>query len=177
MARQGRRPRWTKAERERVLELAAQGASQRAIAEAIFGDARLRGRVERILAAEAAASNGPNLPHASAAQGAAGEPFTPESDLELFREPRLPLGTSDARERSPSLARKDLCLYLAVEAADDAARHCLLEPVRVADGDDFVADVNSVGIRDLERVEERGRGLDFDQGNAFDASLPTTVAG
>jgi hypothetical protein len=86
MARQGRRPRWTGAERERVLELAAQGASQRAIAETVFGDARLRGRVERILAAEAAASNGPDLPRSSAAQGAAGESFTPESDLELFRE-------------------------------------------------------------------------------------------
>jgi hypothetical protein len=84
--RQGRRPRWTKAQRERVLELAAQGASQRAIAEAVFGDARLRGRVERILAAEAAASNGPDPPRTTAAQGAFGEPFTPESDLELFRE-------------------------------------------------------------------------------------------
>src|SRR5205823_9895626 len=82
----GRRPRWTRAQREQVLELAAQGASQREIAEAVFGDTRLRGRVERILAAEAAASNGPDLPRTSAAQEASDEPFTPESDLELFRE-------------------------------------------------------------------------------------------
>jgi hypothetical protein len=86
MARQGRRPRWTRAQRERVLELAAQGVSQRAIAETVFGDARFRGRVERILAAEASASNGPDLPRTSAAREASGEPFTPESDLELFRE-------------------------------------------------------------------------------------------
>ena len=86
MAPQGRRPRWTRAQRDRVLELAAEGASQRAIAEAVFGDARYRGRVERILRADAAASNGASVPRNSGKEEAPKEAFTPESDLELFRE-------------------------------------------------------------------------------------------
>lgn len=47
--RRGRRPTWSEEERERVLRLAAEGRSQREIAEVVFGDARYRGRVERIL--------------------------------------------------------------------------------------------------------------------------------
>jgi hypothetical protein len=86
MAHQGRRPRWSRAQRDRVLELAAEGASQRAIAEAVFGDARYRGRVERILRADAAASNGASVPRNSDREEAPKEAFTPESDLELFRE-------------------------------------------------------------------------------------------
>jgi hypothetical protein len=49
MRRTGRRPSWTPAEREQVLALADEGVAQRAIAERVFGDARFRGRVERIL--------------------------------------------------------------------------------------------------------------------------------
>ena len=87
MARQGRRPRWSRAQRDRVLELAAEGASQRAIADAVFGDARYRGRVERILRTDAAASNGASVPRNSGKEEAPKEKtFTPESDLELFRE-------------------------------------------------------------------------------------------
>src|SRR5437764_14642466 len=58
MRSRGRRPSWTKEERERVLALAEQGASQREIAEAVFGDVRYRGRVERILRSQRAASYG-----------------------------------------------------------------------------------------------------------------------
>ena len=39
----------TQAECERVRELAAAGVSLRAIASSVFGDRRLKGRVERIL--------------------------------------------------------------------------------------------------------------------------------
>lgn len=49
MYRQGRSPAWSREQRERVLELADEGATQRTIAERVFGDARYRGRVERIL--------------------------------------------------------------------------------------------------------------------------------
>ena len=49
MSRKGRRPAYTKEQRERVLALAAQGRSQREIAEEVFWDGRYRGRVERIL--------------------------------------------------------------------------------------------------------------------------------
>jgi hypothetical protein len=49
MNRKGRPPAWSPEERERVLELADEGATQRKIAERVFGDARYRGRVERIL--------------------------------------------------------------------------------------------------------------------------------
>jgi hypothetical protein len=86
MARKGRRPRWNRAQRDRALELAAEGASQRAIAEAVFGDARYRGRVERILRADAAASNGASAPRNSGKEETPKVAFTPESDLELFRE-------------------------------------------------------------------------------------------
>jgi hypothetical protein len=55
MSTRGRRRRFTRAQRDRVLALAAEGASQREIAEQVFGDVRYRGRVERILAAEATA--------------------------------------------------------------------------------------------------------------------------
>ena len=116
MARQGRRPRWTRAQRERVLELAAQGASQRAIAEAVFGNARLRGRVERILAAEAAASNGPDLPRITTAQRPSGEPFAAESDLETLSRARLALGTAlrDGGEQRAILEPKDAGLLVIV---------------------------------------------------------------
>ena len=85
MRSRGRRPSWTREERERVLALAEQGASQREIADAVFGDARYRGRVERILRSEAAASNGPPLPRNDASEDTSGR-VRPGSDLELFRE-------------------------------------------------------------------------------------------
>ena len=47
--RRGRPAASTAEQRECVLALAAQGCSQREIAEQVFGDARCRGRVERIL--------------------------------------------------------------------------------------------------------------------------------
>jgi hypothetical protein len=49
MSHRGRPAASTEEQRERVLELAAQGFSQRQIAEEVFGDVRLRARVERIL--------------------------------------------------------------------------------------------------------------------------------
>ena len=49
MYRKGRPPAWSPKQRERVLELADEGATQRKIAELVFGDTRYRGRVERIL--------------------------------------------------------------------------------------------------------------------------------
>ena len=81
----GRRPSWKKEERERVLALAEQGASQREIAEAVFGDARYRGRVERILRSHAAGSNLSDQARSDAGEGASTRP-RPSSDLELFRE-------------------------------------------------------------------------------------------
>jgi hypothetical protein len=81
----GRRPSWKKEERERVLELAEQGASQREIAEAVFGDARYRGRVERILHTHAAGSNGSDYARRDAGEETSARP-RPSSDLELFHE-------------------------------------------------------------------------------------------
>lgn len=49
MRRTGRPPRWTADEREQVLALAEQGVTQRAIAQQVFGHARYRGRVQRIV--------------------------------------------------------------------------------------------------------------------------------
>jgi hypothetical protein len=81
----GRRPSWKKEERERVLALAEQGASQREIAEAVFGDTRYRGRVERILRSHAAGSNGSDQARTNAGEEASTRP-RPSSDLELFHE-------------------------------------------------------------------------------------------
>jgi len=53
MSRQGRPPAWNHEERDRVVALAAEGFSQRQIAVRVFGEERLRGRVERIFAASA----------------------------------------------------------------------------------------------------------------------------
>jgi hypothetical protein len=47
--RGGRPASYGEEQRERVLALAAEGRSQRQIAELVFGDGRCRGRVERIL--------------------------------------------------------------------------------------------------------------------------------
>jgi hypothetical protein len=69
-----------------VLELAEGGASQRAIAREVFGDARYRGRVERMLRAQAAASNGSAKARNSRDDKSAREDFTPASDLELLHE-------------------------------------------------------------------------------------------
>ncbi len=49
MTHRGRPPAWNEEQREQVLELAAEGATQREIAEIVFGDVRYRGRVERIV--------------------------------------------------------------------------------------------------------------------------------
>ena len=65
MSHRGRPPAWTAEQRERVLELADEGASQRQIAEAVFADARYRGRVERILSAEQTPRNAGALPRIS----------------------------------------------------------------------------------------------------------------
>jgi hypothetical protein len=48
----GRRPATTREQRARVVELVDAGVSQRAVAELVFGDRGLRGRVQRILVAE-----------------------------------------------------------------------------------------------------------------------------
>jgi hypothetical protein len=54
MSSSGRRKKATAAQRAEVERLAAEGLSIRQIAAEVFGDVRLRGRVERILSAPAA---------------------------------------------------------------------------------------------------------------------------
>lgn len=51
MRRPGRPPASTPEQRAQVLALAHEGKTRRAIAEVVFGDARYRARVERILTA------------------------------------------------------------------------------------------------------------------------------
>jgi hypothetical protein len=86
MGRRGRRPRSSEDERQRVVELAAEGVSQREIAEVVFGDARFRGRVERILRASATASDGSPLARRNGEDEANKDEVHPDSDLALFRE-------------------------------------------------------------------------------------------
>jgi hypothetical protein len=49
MSKPGRRSSSTPEQREQVLRLVAQGVSRRAVAREVFGDERLRGRVDRII--------------------------------------------------------------------------------------------------------------------------------
>jgi hypothetical protein len=86
MKRGGRHPRWSREQRERVIALAEEGASQREIAEVVFGDERFRGRVERILRPPAAASDASAAPRTIQADDQVRDDPRPESDLELFRE-------------------------------------------------------------------------------------------
>jgi hypothetical protein len=85
MSHRGRRPSWTEEQRRRALELAASGESQREIAKSVFGDARYRGRVERILKAEDTASFASQEPP-QAETTVAEDDTPPMSDLEVFRE-------------------------------------------------------------------------------------------
>ena len=86
MRRGGRRPRSSREERERVIALAEEGASQREIAEVVFGDARFRGRVERILRPPAVASDASAVPRTTGDKEQTSDNPRPESDLALFRE-------------------------------------------------------------------------------------------
>ena len=67
-------------------------------------------------------------------------------------------------------------LDLAVERADDAARHGAVEPERVADRDDAVTDRDLARVGERERHELRGRSVDVDDREVGRMSLPTTVA-
>ena len=79
------RPRTaTHAEVERVLALAARGVSRRKIAESVFGDARYRGRVERIVGGEAFPLPRPD--EADATARARREGFNEPSELPSTRE-------------------------------------------------------------------------------------------
>jgi hypothetical protein len=86
MSGRGRRPRSSEGERQRVVELVAEGASQREIAEVVFGDARFRGRVERILRASATASDASRVARRNGEDEVNKDDFHPDSDLALFRE-------------------------------------------------------------------------------------------
>ena len=84
MRRKGRPPAWTDGEREQVLALAAEGRTQRAIAEQVFGDARYRGRVERILKEQTLSPAG-GRPASRLAQAEMEETFD-ASDVTIARE-------------------------------------------------------------------------------------------
>jgi hypothetical protein len=49
MPKRGRRLASTRKQREEVLRLVSEGTSRRAVAQRVFGDERLRGRVDRIV--------------------------------------------------------------------------------------------------------------------------------
>jgi len=123
MAAKGRRRSFSEEQRQRVVELGGQGASQRQIAEEVFGDARYRARVERILAADARASSVSESPRKPAEGPASDEEFRPRSDIELFRELVARAERGLLRDGAPSLAEIERLLKIkrqlnAVEAVD-----------------------------------------------------------
>ena len=94
---------------ERVLELAAQGMSRRKVAETVFGDARYRGRVERILKREVFAAARDDLHDASArARASVEEPNELQLVRELLDRHRRRLAEADL----PSLKEIELLLRL-----------------------------------------------------------------
>lgn len=98
----------TLAQRAEVVRLAAAGMSVRAIAAAVFGEVRFRGRVERILAAPAA---GPGEAAASTATGDGVRPdafdftgLSPGAAIRLLFERRL----ADLGERGEAPSMTEL---------------------------------------------------------------------
>ena len=55
-------------------------------------------------------------------------------------------------------------LHLAVECADDAARHGLLEAERAADRNDRITDLHARRVPEADRMEDRRRRVDLDHG-------------
>jgi hypothetical protein len=110
MARQGRPRAATSAQVVQIRSLAAEAVSERKIAELVFGDARYRGRVERILRPWSAAS-ARQLPGEQAPgndNGTGAEPELP-SIRELLNRHRRRLANSG---ELPSLKEIELLLKL-----------------------------------------------------------------
>jgi hypothetical protein len=85
MPKPGRRLASTREQRDQVLRLVAEGVSRRAVAREVFGDERLRGRVDRIV--REAELGGRNV----------------EIEEILDRLGELPMDTADEYEDRPSL--------------------------------------------------------------------------
>ena len=102
MRRAGRPPAWNEEQRLQVLELADGGASQREIAVEVFGDARYRGRVERILGSRHEPRRSSRLPRISAAVDEDGV-VRPSGGLALVTD--LVLATSGRYSRATTCRR------------------------------------------------------------------------
>jgi hypothetical protein len=85
MPKRGRRLASTREQREQVLRLVAEGESRRSVAREVFGDERLRGRVDRIVREADLGGNGPRI----------------EEMLERLDEP--PTDTTHVNDERPSL--------------------------------------------------------------------------
>jgi len=125
MRRGGRPPAWTRHQREQVLALAEEGVSQRAIAEQVFGDARYRGRVERIL--HERAMSAPVSDHAQGVTRAELDASFDAADVSVARELVARYERSLAEsEEVPSLADIERLLRIKqrLEAAEMLKRAC-----------------------------------------------------
>ena len=88
MKHRGRRPSFSRAQRQEVLRLVERGESRRSIAAKVFGDERLKGRVDRIV--REAELGGARAEAERLVEGLLAEgPISDESELptleELFR--------------------------------------------------------------------------------------------
>jgi hypothetical protein len=132
MATNGRPTKSTAAQRADVRRLAATGASVRAIAAQIFGDARFRGRVERILQRPPEAAEAPEAIRAREAELRAFAKLTPTAQMRWMFERRLALWA--ARDEPPStrelLSMADL--YRRLHSLEQLER--LAPQARKADG-------------------------------------------
>jgi hypothetical protein len=123
MSRFGRGAKATAAQRAEVKRLASDGISVRKIAAAVFGDARYRGRVERILAAP---SLGEQPPSVSLGDADLADICVDELDttalIRLLFERRLARLTESPEPPSMSELRSLLDVQRLIEAAESVAR-------------------------------------------------------
>ena len=122
MATAGRKPKTTAAQRAEVRRLRDAGHSIRAIATEVFGHARLRGRVERILSRSATHDKRPPSPALVAAELERFEQLSPiEQTLFLFKRRTRLLAE---RDDPPSARELNALLRLALtlEAQDEVER-------------------------------------------------------
>ncbi len=120
MAGSGGRPRrFSESQRQEVLRRVAAGESNRRIAAEVFGDARYRGRVERIrwAATRAARSGEPPLTPIEHTLDDAAPPADPAYWHELVAHGRRGLKERLARGENLSLRQLDTLLSLEVRVA------------------------------------------------------------
>jgi hypothetical protein len=123
MTQLGRGAKATAVQRAEVERLAAEGMSVRRIAEAVFGDPRFRGRVERILRRRSEVNPQANAsPTDPALEGIDVSELEPTAAIRLLFQRRLAFWMASEEAPSMSELRNLLDVERRLEAAEAVAR-------------------------------------------------------